>query len=189
MPLPPLQAPTAQRQTLDQIMDWYAGMVDALVLQRAHVQRLIATGGAPPPRFVSMTEADLDAYYDNQRAELDRLTSFNLVASTEASLRTDFARRLHAKLTDALSSRYRAWHANLPPAKQRLPDFDEAGILDQLKEARVLDNNIVGRFRECLKPRHWVGHGRYWAKHSDVDRLVPQIVYHRATELLNALPP
>ena len=72
--------------------------------------------------------------------------------------------------------------------RQSQPNFDEDGILTVLKKAQVLDNNLVGRFRECLRARHWVGHGRYWAKPVEVDQLDPNEVYNRASQLLLALP-
>lgn len=52
----------------------------------------------------------------------------------------------------------------------------------------MVDNHIVGRYRACLKPRHWVGHGRYWAKPVEVDRLDPDEIYDRANALLQAMP-
>ena len=57
-----------------------------------------------------------------------------------------------------------------------------------LKDARVMDNHIVGRYRECLRAQHWLGHGRYWAKPVEVDRFDPDDVYDRAHALLRAMP-
>ena len=51
-----------------------------------------------------------------------------------------------------------------------------------------MDNHIVTRYRECLDARHWVGHGRYWDKPVEVDRLDPDAVYDRANALLKAMP-
>jgi hypothetical protein len=48
---------------------------------------------------------------------------------------------------------------------------------------------IVGRYRECLRVRHWLGHGRFWAKPAEVDRFDPDDVYDRANVLLQAMPP
>ena len=73
MPLPPIVQETAEPQTLDEIRDWHRGIVDALVDQRASVQHAIRAGSAVVPRFVGMTEGDVDAYFDAQRRELDRL--------------------------------------------------------------------------------------------------------------------
>jgi len=68
----------------------------------------------------------------------------------------------------------------LSPRKQLRPDFDDGGILDVMKQAGVMDNHIIGRFREWLKAPHWLGHGRYWAKPAEVESLNPADVYDRA---------
>ena len=135
-----------------------------------------------------MTESDIDAWYDARRRELDRLTVLNLVASAEAAVKVDFFRRVGQKQKNKRALAYRAWHKTLSGAKQLRPDFDEGGILDVLKSALVMDSTIVGRYRECLRARHWVGHGRYWAKPAEVDLLHPDAVYNRARSLLNSLP-
>jgi len=188
MPVARTAHETAEPQTLDEIRDWRDGIVGALVDQRASVYRAIRAGSVTAPRFLGMTEGDVDAHYDAQRRELDRLTVVNLVASAEATIRLDYAYRVRAKLKDQLSRAYRKWYKTLSAKKRRLPDFDGRGILDVLKDAHVMDNNIVGQYRQCLRVRHWVGHGRYWAKPAEVDLLDPEDVYDRADALLRALP-
>lgn len=189
MPLLSVEHPQSERQTLDEIYDWYVGMTDSLVAHRAIVRATLLNGTAPEPRFFGFSEVDVDRYFSGQQSELDRLTCVNLVGSAEGSIRLDFARRVIGLLADPLARSYQAWYAALPSGKQDRPDFDENGILERLKDSKVLaSNDIVGRFRECLKPRHWVAHGRYWAKHASVDRLTPAMVFKRARDLLNALP-
>ncbi|HVA45936.1 MAG TPA: hypothetical protein VNH11_06070 [Pirellulales bacterium] len=48
---------------------------------------------------------------------------------------------------------------------------------------------LVGQPSAEPQTLDWVGHGRYWAKPVEVDRLDPDDVYDRADELLRALPP
>ena len=135
-----------------------------------------------------MTEPDVDIHYDAQRRELDCLTVLNLVASAEATIKLDYVRRVREKLKNPLSRAYCKWHKGLSQKKQRRPDFDEGGILDVLKGAGVMNNHIVGRFRECVRVRHWLGHGRYWAKPAQVEQLDPDEVFERANKLLQAIP-
>jgi hypothetical protein len=189
MPIPPANHATAEPQTLDEIRDWNRGLNEALVDQRASVLHAIQVGANVLPRFAGMTDDDVDAHYDRARRELDRLTVLNLVASAEASVRSDFFRRVREKLKDPLSRAYQKWHAKLSAKKQLRPDFDEGGILEVLKEAHVINNHVVGQYRECLKARHWLGHGRFWEKPNEVDSLDPDDVYDRANILLVALPP
>ena len=160
-----------------------------LVEQHGSVQHAIRHGSSVAPRFVGMTEAEVDAHYDADRRELDRLTVLNLVASAEGTLKVDYFRRVMEKRKDvAVEEAYRKWHKTLSAKKQLRPDFDVGGILEVLKETKMMDNNIIGRFRECLRARHWVGHGRYWSKPAEVDALDPDEVYDRADAVLQAMP-
>lgn len=188
MAIPFIDRETSEPQTLVEICDWHSGIIDALVERRASIQHAIRQGSAVAPRFVGMTEGEVDAHYDADRRELDRLTVLNLVASAEGTLKVDYFRRVEKKLKDALSVAYRNWHNTLSKKKQLRPDFDDGGILDEIKKAKVMDNNIIGRYRECLRARHWLGHGRYWSKPVEVDRLDPDDVYDRADAFLRAMP-
>jgi hypothetical protein len=188
MSLPSDEYQTAQRQTLDEILDWRQGVNEALTDQRASVQRAIRELLSTPARFMAMTEAEVDDYFDYQRRELDRLTIVNLVASAEATIVTDYFRRVRGKRKDPLARAYRAWHGTLSSKKKRRPDFDEAGILEILKKTRAVESGIIGQYRECLRARHWLGHGRRRNKPAGMDRFDPDDVYRRSNALLNAIP-
>lgn len=188
MVLPAVDQASGERQTLAEIVDWHRGIVHAISEQRVSVQKALQKSLPVAPRFVGMSESDIDRHYDDQRRELDRLTIANLVASAEATIKVDYFERVGERRKDKLSVAYRNWHKTLSAAKQRRPDFDGDGMLDILKKAGVMDNHVIGRYRECLRVRHWVGHGRYWAKPAQVDRFDPDEVFERANELLRALP-
>lgn len=180
--------PGAERQTLDWILAWHSSMAGALIDHLASVHRAIQAGAPVAARLTGMTPADVDQHYDDQRRELDRLAILNLVASAEASVTEDYFRRIELKLKDRLSRDYRAWYKKLSNKKKGQPPFDEAGILGKLKKSMVMDNNLIGQFRECLRVRHWVGHGRRWRKPLEVENLYPDDVYDRAQALVNSLP-
>jgi 3-oxoacyl-(acyl-carrier-protein) synthase len=88
MSVPAVGKPPAEPQTLDEVLDWHGGIIDALAEQSASVRNAIRTGSAVAARFVGMTERDIDSHYDMQRRELDRLTILNLVASAEATIKS-----------------------------------------------------------------------------------------------------
>jgi len=67
MALPPIDPEIGERQTLKKIREWYRGIVEALVEQRAAVQHAIRTGSPVGVRFVLMTESNVEEYYDTQR--------------------------------------------------------------------------------------------------------------------------
>lgn len=72
MPAFPLGDP--EPQTLDAILDWHRGVVDALNEQRATVHTAIRTGSHVGPRFIGMTEVDVDDHrYWNKPVEVDQL--------------------------------------------------------------------------------------------------------------------
>jgi len=179
---------TAEQQTLDEILHWHGGIVEALLEQRGRVLNAIRVGSAVSSRFVDRTESEVEVHFDAQRRELDRLTVLNLVASAEATITVDYFRCVKGKLKNPLAIAYRIWHKGLSKKKKQRPDFDENGILEVLKATGVMDNNLIGQYRECLRARHWVGHGRRWARPLEVDRLDPEDVYDRADALLRALP-
>ena len=179
---------TAEPQALDEIREWRSDMIEAILHQRASVQRAIRDGLPIATRFAGMTWHDVEIHSSNLVRELDRLTVLNLVASAEAALRSDFLRRVGKRLKDPLARAYRAWHRTLSRKKQQVPDLDDRGILDMLKKAKVIDNTLVGQYRECLRARNWMAHGRYWDKPVEVDLLDPDEVYIRCDSLLRALP-
>jgi hypothetical protein len=177
----------AERQSIDWIRNWYQSMSAALLVLRASVQSAILTGAAVSPQWDGMTPAEVDAQYDLYRHEIDRLTMLNLVASGEASITDDFFRRIEKKQKDELSKLYRKWYKNLSKKKKEQPSFDEEGILSRIKESGVVDRDVVGRFRECLRVRHWLGHGRRWKKPLEMERFDPDDVDERVDALLQAV--
>src|SRR5690242_19569463 len=118
MPHFQVEHPDAERQTLDEIYDWYTGVVESLTAHRRIVLEALNTGATPEPRFVGFRPVDVDRYFEDQRSELDRLTNVNLVGSAEASIRLDVGRRIAGNLGDPLSRSYQAWYKSLPAHKQ-----------------------------------------------------------------------
>ncbi len=88
MPAPFVLDVTAEPQTLNEIRSWHQDVVDALREQRTSVQGAIRAGSLVSTKFVVMTEAEVDAHYDGQRRELDRLAMLNLVAMQRRRLRS-----------------------------------------------------------------------------------------------------
>lgn len=81
MPLPTVDQDTGEPQTLNEIRDWYRGVADALIHQRATLHATIRAASFDATLFTYMTEREIDESYDQQQRELERLTILNLVAS------------------------------------------------------------------------------------------------------------
>ena len=168
-------------------MNWYEGVLDALRCQISTARPSVRHAIFISPRLFGMTEKELDSYHDAQRLELDRLTVLSLVASVEAEIRLDYDRRVHTRQKDPLSRAYRTWRKTLNHRKRRRPDFDESGLLAVMKQSGTIDPHRIGQFRECLPPRHWVGHGRYFTKPIQMEKLDPHEVCRRGHQLLSSI--
>ena len=101
MPAPFIYDPAAEQQNLDEILIWHRRIVAALLNHHASIQQAVVSGTIADQSFIGMTSGDVDALFDAQRRELDRLTVLNLVASAEASLKVDYHRRVRQRLKDS----------------------------------------------------------------------------------------
>ncbi len=111
--------------------------------------------------FFGLTPDELDDVLRRARQELDDQVVLALVASAEATIRTDFDERLLRKTKCALRPRFkelRDRHADRVPLDDVLEACkDEAASTDR-----------IGRFRQLVQRRHWLAHGRYWTDKSGV---------------------
>lgn len=175
-------------QSLDQVFNWYLAAAESFGHHRSATLAALRVGGAAEARFTGMTAGDVDAHFDAQRRNLDRLTILNMVATAEAAVRADYRRRVDAKRKDRLSKAYRAFHGGLSNAQRLRPPFDEQGILHALKGAGVMHPHLVADFRNALRLRHWIAHGRYWTQPLARNTYAPDDVHRIILALLTALP-
>lgn len=188
MPVPSIDHETSGPQTLDEIREWHRDVANALrgpARIRSTCNRgcfecrppIYRNDGGGRRHLVRRPTARAGSTYNAQSRR-----------KHEATIKVDYFRRVGQRLKDPLARAYRAWHKGLSGTKQLHPDFDEGGILTVLKQSNLVDNNIVGRYRECLRLRHWIAHGRLWTRPVEVERLDPDDVYDRAGALLRAMP-
>ena len=175
-------------QSIDTVLDWHEGVTQFLERHRVAVLASLAASSGTEARFRSMFPAEVDDYFDAQRRNLDLLTVLDLVASAEAALRIDYRARVQRKRRDTLSVAYRAYHKSLPAAKKARPNFDEDGILDVLKASSVIKAHLISDFRDTLRQRHWIAHGRHWSQSLGKAVYLPDDVYEIIDALLVALP-
>lgn len=109
-------------------------------------------------RLVDMSQAEIEEVFEEQRRELELVTMFELLATAEAIIRINFARRSAAKpkLKDNLSRKFRAIRG-----KRRDRVRLDEDILEAAKE-ELSPPSIVSEFRGALRLRHWLAHGRHW---------------------------
>ena len=136
-----------------------------------------------------MTYDEIDAHFVAEREELDRYAVVNLVAAAEAAIRLDYRDRIRHNFKDALSKIYQNFHKGLSVKAKVRPPFDESGILDQIKSSTLVPAHIVTTFRQVLRYRHWIAHGRYWAEaRINATSLTPQDALVACNDFLAALP-
>ena len=130
-------------------------------------------------RFRGMTRDEVVSFFDAQRGQLELLTMFELLATTEALLRIDFHARVTTKRKDGLSRRFREMDKS--GQSVRLED-----ILGAMKEEGV-PANLVADFRGVLKLRHWLAHGRHWNPKLGRD-YTPNDVFDISRDLIASIP-
>ncbi len=109
------------------------------------------------PKFVGYSVEEVRQEQNLRLDELDRNSTFNLLAAIEASFRVDFYLRCQDKKKDPLSRDFR----DLYKQKGDKISFEE-DILEVWKlhfpNAKKSLSDLKGAFRY----RHWLAHGRYW---------------------------
>jgi hypothetical protein len=175
---------------IDSVWDWFEFQRALLNEEHGRVLRMFPPGGdivmqaprAHESRFIGFTQREVEEFFDAQRGQLELLTMFEILAITEAILRTDFKARVEARKKDGLSRRFRDIHkANADRIR-----LDE-DILVAMKEEGVAAK-VIADFRGTLRLRHWLAHGRHW--HPKLGRgYAPGDVFGIARELIDSIPP
>jgi hypothetical protein len=132
-------------------------------------------------QFLGWTRQEVEEFFDWQRDQLELLTMFQILATTEAILRIDFSTRVAARKKDPLSKRFRNLHQKRA-SKIRLDE----DILVAMQEVGV-SGTVIGAFRSTLKLRHWLAHGRHW--HPKLGRhYAPSDVFDISQDLIASVP-
>lgn len=175
---------------LDSVWRWFEFQSRLVGEEKGRVIRVFRAGfgnagedlDTSASRFIGFTRAEVDEFFDGQRSQLELLTMFELLATTEAILRNEFKVRVAARKKDGLSRRFRELHkAN--GDKIRLDE----DILGAMKEEGV-GSKVIASFRGTLKLRHWLAHGRHWRPKLGRP-YAPGDVLDIARELIDSIPP
>lgn len=80
-----------------------------------------------------------------------------LIAAAEASIRIDFGERVHGRRKDLVSRTFR----QICKRRGLYPRLED-DILDAWASNAPAAKSHVAAFKEALKFRNWLAHGRYW---------------------------
>jgi hypothetical protein len=109
-------------------------------------------------RFWGKSTDEIDDAFREMRTELDIQITMLLIASCEASVRTDFQNRVKRRGKDRVSRRFRALE------QQRKAKANKGVRLEDI--LKVWGDESAGNSArpvgKLLLYRHWVAHGRYW---------------------------
>jgi hypothetical protein len=108
-------------------------------------------------RFVDYSINEIEQELQARLDELDRLTSFSILSSLEASFRIDYLTRCNQKKKDALSRKMRKIY-QIRGSRASLED----DILRMWKETYPEYKIFISEVITAFKYRHWLAHGRYW---------------------------
>jgi hypothetical protein len=172
---------------IDSVWTWFEFQNSLLGASRGHVLLMLRSGDPErlqphESQFVGLTQTEVEEFFEAQRERLELLIMFDLIATTEAILRSEFSARVEARKKDSLSRRFRGIY-QVRADRIRLDE----DILGAMREEGV-PANVVGAFRGALKLRHWLAHGKQW--HPKLGRgYDPGDVFDISRALIDSIPP
>jgi hypothetical protein len=145
----------------DEIVAAYEDQVEALTLL---LRARGVLGADPRSRFRGLSEAAIQNRLREDREELDRWALMALVASFEATLRTDAVARKQSRTKDAMIRK---------PLRDLYLEHEHRVRLDDLlsiwEAHAVVGATEKQTLRNLLRHRNWLAHGRHWTnKHGAV---------------------
>ena len=170
---------------IDFVWEWFEYQAALLDDSRDEVLERVMSGGSAPrrheARFVGLTRDEVEEYFDALRDQLELLTMFELLGTTEAIMRIDFRGRVAAEKEDGLSKRYRDLD-KIRGKKIRLKE----DLLGAMK-SEVLEPKAISAFRGALNLRDWIAHGRQWQPRLG-RRYTPNDVFDICRDLIDSIP-
>ncbi len=100
---------------IDFVWTWFEYQVALIAESRANVLRGVTSvlkaaeqaHRAHEARFIGCTPGEVEEFFDAQRGQLELVTMFEILATTEAILRTEVKNGTVARKKDSLSKRFR----------------------------------------------------------------------------------
>ncbi len=111
-------------------------------------------------KFIGYTISEVEQERDQRLEDLDKNSSFNVLAALEASFKVDFYMRCYNREKDTLSRFFRDLKNRKRNKRDKISLVDDIfeGWKTYFPSAKTLTSELKGAFRY----RHWLAHGRYW---------------------------
>jgi hypothetical protein len=168
---------SGNEKKIDQIWLWYDDQKEALQDYRNKVvEELYSEVSLKHAKFLNYTVEEINEYFDNSKLHLEELVTFELISSTEASLKMDYLRRSYNKDKSSIGRKFRDIY-KLKTERVSL----EKDIIETWK-AQLLYKNPFHDFLGLLNFRNWIAHGRYWNPRLG-RQYTPEIAYSIAEDI------
>jgi hypothetical protein len=149
---------SGDEKSLESILSWYEDQLEALRDLKNKIIDIIIHSKVHikvNPKFTSFTLDELNEYFLKSEDELEHLTCFSIISSTEAHLKVDYIKRVRRKDKSPIGRIFRDFNKK---TGKRISL--EEHILDSWK--KETKDASFSNFLGLLKYRHWLAHGRYW---------------------------
>jgi len=129
--------------------------------------------------FLLKSHGEIEQLKIVQLNEVERYTSFDILASIEAMFTIDYYRRCENKLKDDLSREFRKKYK----INKRI-DFQK-DILDTWSNFNP-NNRLLNELKTIFQYRHWIAHGRYWRLKINTSKFDFQYLYILCLSIKNS---
>ena len=169
-------------RSISDAWQWYDDTRAALILHEQRVLGSITSGNSIPGHLRGMTLNEVRTYFRSQIGELENLTGFLLLSSTEATLRVDYLKRVYGRKKDAVSRAFRNLYK-----KRGLRARLREDILRVWGKEYPTSRSAISDFRGAINFRDWMSHGRYWIPRLGREYR-PESVLAISDRLVDAIP-
>ncbi len=174
-------SPSGSQSDLESIWSCYTVSQHSLIAFQARVMADFKAGNRLPAQFTGMRQRHLEKYFVQCDKELEYVTCLQLLIAMEAILRVDFWNRVNKPRPNGKLDRAFQDIFEVKAFKVKL----EADILEKWKECQPNCINEIGQFKQILRFRNWLAHGRYWQP--SFPKYAPLQVYTLCKHFLDCL--
>jgi hypothetical protein len=174
---------------LANLIEWHKQCSNSLSYYKDYIQTLIEKNPIQVPvLFKGMSTNEFEDYFGELQGEISLLFIFYLISLTEGKIRVDFFERVEKELKDLVSKKYTGHYKKKGASNAK--EIRLESILEIWKNYFSGNNgriNTIGEFKNRMKTRHWIAHGRYWSYSAYASYTVPN-TFDKCDALLKLLP-
>jgi hypothetical protein len=127
--------------------------------------RLYFSAASPsyPVRFNRYAATRVAHELRERLKEVDLTSTLTVLASVEAAFRIDYLQRCYRRERDPISRAFR----EIYKVRQRYVSLEDE-IFEVWVDSSTVPRSVISKLRGAFKFRHWLAHGRYLTRKSDL---------------------